>query len=213
MLFLRWLLVACYWLQLREKGYSRPIGRRQRTKVAGSRKIVSNLFSSGRVDTMRTMPQLNSSQSKTPQTLRQAMAGARLIYLALAGGLVMLSSVAIIINLTMGGSAVPERGVLFLGISATLLTANVIGAVLLRRSTVQKFEPGAIKNEQVVSAAIIFAAMIEGAGLLGAVGFFVTGEWLCLLVPLTAVGVMLVNLPPTGLGRAVEMELAKDSRL
>lgn len=121
----------------------------------------------------------------------------RILVLAMAGGLIMVSAVMVFVSRTVAGAASIGQPFLFVAILVVMALGEATTFSLLRRQAVAALRPEAGAPappaevmRRYVRLTIVAAAMAESVGMLGAVFYFLTGEPFVLAAPALALIVL-----------------------
>ena len=126
---------------------------------------------------------------------------ARIIHAALVLGVVLFWAVAWYVgsNTSMPVSAVPDRRVLYVGL--TVLSAVLFGAAAFTAGRLSRALPGVSQDEwwrANLGRAVGIWALVEAPAIVGTVAYLVTHDFRTLLAPLTGL-LLFVNYRPSRL--------------
>ena len=126
---------------------------------------------------------------------------ARIIHAALVLGVVLFWAVAWYVgsNTSMPVSAVPDRKVLYVGL--TVLSAVLFGAAAFTAGRLSRTLPGVSQDEwwrANLGRAVGIWALVEAPAIVGTVAYLVTHDFRTLLAPLTGL-LLFVNYRPSRL--------------
>ena len=139
-------------------------------------------------------------RGKLPQTREQAILQLRVILAAMIMGIVSFGGVSLYL-IVNGRQPDASWTLTFVAVTVFVAVALLITFRFLKTSllkpTLHPTQPGLPPSPESVGVfytlTLIAGAMIEGVGLLGTIGFFLSGDYLTLLAPLGAIA-LLANL-------------------
>jgi FtsH-binding integral membrane protein len=142
----------------------------------------------------------NRRMANLPEPLQKVLAPARIISFAMAAGLALVTIVALVITKagqTSGLLQSEDRNIAYVFFAVgfvTLLTGFALGNSIRKA----KFKPkadGYPTPQDFQTGHVVSTAMLEGPGLVGALGLLLTGFMGCLVVVILAIALILINVP------------------
>jgi len=139
------------------------------------------------------------SDSNRPNNPREALMVARLIWVALLGGQIILAVAVVVLNWTGHQLEHAAVGGILAGISGLMLIGGVPAGLFIRGQILKRhWVGGAVQPGGYLTGNLILWAMIEGASIVGLIAALIAGSLWPYGVPAAAAIGLLAVLRPDG---------------